>query len=195
MILRPAQWIGLWPHSCPMIAPAPVGVNEQFTYFLHYYVRILLRIVQGDPTLRRGAARRRAPPHISKSSRLRETVGFGTPGGPGASGHRSGLLVPLPKQQGHTPQSRDSYHRVDNAGEHRHLAAAEERHHIKAKEPDGPPVQRADDDKNERNPIDHVLLPPFSVEPREASHVVCPIRVRLCAGADFQFFASFQNKQ
>ena len=63
------------------------------------------------------------------------------------------LAVPLPEQQGNAPQARYAHQGIDDAAESRQLAAAEKRYAVEGEKAHAAPVQRADDDQNQRDAV------------------------------------------
>ena len=61
----------------------------------------------------------------------------------------------IAEQQGNAPESGDADEGIDDAADDGELAAADRCDDVEAEDADAPPVQRADDDKNQRNIIQY----------------------------------------
>ena len=66
----------------------------------------------------------------------------------------AGLFIGTEEHR-NAPQTGETHQRIDNAGEHGHLAAAQERHRVEAKQADTALVQGADDGQDQCNFINH----------------------------------------
>jgi len=86
----------------------------------------------------------------------------GCPGTGYAGGSASAVdFLSVPEEQGDAPDAGQRDDGVDDAGKDGSLTAADPRHDVKAEKSDGTPVERADDDEDQSDSINHVTETPF----------------------------------
>lgn len=69
-------------------------------------------------------------------------------------------LVAAAEEQGNAPDRGQTHERVDHAGDHGGLPAADPRHEIEPEQTDAAPVEPADDRKDQRDAVDHLHMLP-----------------------------------